>query len=177
MAQDNTITTDTVIAMRSLLQTYETMDFHIKTALPLFKKLFPNAEVEKQEKIKSLREHDRIARRTRHVLQDKSKYTELLFCIHFEEVKLQTQIWINSNHSQRELVLEKARAFKENGKSFKTWEDKNGLGIYFDKKLYHFIGDKNADEEIKKWFDESFKYMRAFIDATPELKWDKSVMK
>src|SRR5690606_3470635 len=59
MARDTSISTDTVVALKHFLKTYEAMDFHIENAVKEFKNQFPKAKFEKQEKITKIREHDR----------------------------------------------------------------------------------------------------------------------
>jgi len=168
MTLDTSITTETVIALNKFLQTYEVMDYHIREALPVFKGYFPNAILEKQESISKIKEHNRIARFTRNIVSDRSKHSELLYCIHFEEVKLQTQIWISIAHPLAETLYQKAA----DGKIFKYWKDNNGVGIYLDCKMYQFIEDQNSDQEIKNWFSQSFVSFKNFIDSNPDIEWD-----
>lgn len=172
MTQDTSITAETVITMNHFLQTYEAMDFHIKNALPAFLKQFPKAAIEKQESIPKIREHDRISRYTSRIVTDHSKHSELLYCIHFETVKLQTQIWISLSHPLAEILYERA---KESG-HFQTWKDEIGIGIYVDCKLYQFIEDKNSDQLIQDWFLGSFAIFRQFIAANPDIPWDQNVL-
>ncbi len=171
MAQDTSISTDTVIALKKLVQSHESMKYHVSNALTAFNKTFPNAAVKNQEKLNDIRDSDRVARYVDNILEDKTFANELLYCIHFETVKLQTQIWVKISHPKAELLLQKA---KDTG-LFKTWKDDAGIGIFLDCKLYKFIESSNSDEEILNWFQDSFMRFREFIDSTPELNWDEKV--
>ena len=172
MATDTSISTDTVITLKHFLNTYEAMDFHIKNVHPDFEKMFSNAKVINQEKIPKIRQHDRIARMIRHPFQDKSNHTEILYSIHFELCKLQTQIWVSRNHPQCNDILKRG----ESSGLFEYCElDEHGLGLRNYKKLYHFIDSKNSDEDIKQWFIDSFNKIRKFIESNPDLNWSDKV--
>lgn len=173
MAQDTSISTDTVIALNKFMLTYEAMKFHLNNASPAFKMVFPQANIKNSDKLTDIKNGYRIAQYSGDILQDKSAPNEILYCIHFESVKLQTQIWIEITHPQAESILKKA----EETKIFKTWKDEAGIGIFLDCKLYQFIESKNSDQEIQDWFRESFQTFRNFIDSTPELGWDIKVLK
>lgn len=172
MAKDTSISTDTVISLNKFMQSYEAMKYHVHNALPVFKSFFPNADIKYQDKFTDVKTQDRVGCYTGDILQDKTPANELLYCIHFESVKLQTQIWIKISHPQAELMLRKAKE----ADIFKTWKDDAGIGIFLDCKLYQFIESKNSDQEIQDWFRESFQKFRDFIDSTPELEWDKKVL-
>lgn len=172
MTQDTSITTDTVIAMNKFLQTYEAMNFHIINALGSFKKLFPKGEIVKGEGIAKIREHDRISRSIHRIFKENSKPSELMFAIYFEEVKIQTLIWVSIHHPMAEKMEKRAI---ESG-IFKTRKNESGIGIYLDCKLYQFIENKNSDQEIKEWFENSFQVFRDFIDNNPDLEWDDKVL-
>lgn len=172
MTQDTSITTDTVIAMNKFLQTYEAMNFHVINALPSFKKQFPNGEIEKEDSIARIREHDRISRSIHRIFKENSKPSELMFAIYFEEVKIQTLIWVSIHHPMAEKMEKRAI---ESG-IFKTRKNEWGIGIYLDCKLYQFIENKNSDQEIKEWFENSFQVFRDFIDNNPDLEWDDKVL-
>lgn len=169
MAMDTSISTNTVITLKHFLKTYEAMDFHIKEAIAPLKKQFPHSKIEKQEKISKLREHDRIARFIRNPLSDKSQYSEILYCIHFELVKLQTQIWISKLHPQCEKI---AKRGKDSGLFEYSEIDQFGLNLRNSKKLFHFIDRKKSDQEIRQWFEDSFIKIKTFIDDNPDLNWN-----
>ena len=164
---DTLVTTDTVISLKNFLKTYESMDIHIKNAEKHFKYYFPKSDVQKQEKIPKIREHDRIARLISNVLENKSVHTEILYSIHFEGVRLQSQIWIHKTHPQCDLILLKAKEL-----NYFDSAEKNEWGalMKFNKGLYHFIDNDDAEIEIEKWFKESFKMIAQFIAITPEFK-------
>lgn len=172
MTKNTSITTDTVISMNKFLQTYEAIDFHVKNAVPVFMDYFPKASLNGGNNIKSIESSDRIERGVLKVLNNKSQDCELLYCIHFETVKLQTQIWISLAHPQALELLERAKSF-----GFQFWKDENGIGIFKDCKLYQFIEKQNSDQEIKDWFAKSFGEFRHFIDSNLDLDWDKKVLK
>ena len=169
MAMDTSISTNTAITLKHFLKTYESMDFHIKEAIAPFKKQFPNAKIEKQEKISKLREHDRVARLIVKPLKDKSFNSEILYCIHFELVKLQTQIWVHKNHPKCEEIAKRGKA---SGLFESSEIDQFGLSLRNSKKLFHFIDRENSDQEIRQWFEDSFIKMRTFIDNNKDLNWD-----
>ncbi|GAA4314580.1 hypothetical protein GCM10023115_28240 [Pontixanthobacter gangjinensis] len=173
MAKDTSITTDTVVSMKKLLQTYEAMVFHVSNAESEFRKIFPNANPKKsrQSEFKMIENSDRVDRFANKILKIKDQDCELLFCIHFETVKLQTQIWININHPQANQLLVRAKS-----SGFQFWEDEYGIGIFMDCKLYQFIESEDSDQKIKEWFANSFLKFREFINSNPDLNWDKKVL-
>jgi len=172
MAKNTSITTETVISMNKFLQTYEAIDFHVNNVEPDFKKYFPNSTLESRKNITAIEISDRMEKGVKKVLQNKDQDCELLYCIHFETVKLQTQIWISLAHPQALELLKRAKDF-----GFQFWKDENGIGVFEDCKLYQFIESQNSDQEIKDWFAKSFDKFRAFIDLNLDLDWDKKVLK
>lgn len=172
MAMDTSITTNTVISLKHFLNTYEAMDFHIKNALPDFKKVFPKAGIIKQEKIPKIREHDRIARMIPNPLKDQTYHTEILYGIHFELCKLQTQLWVHKSHPQCNDIYERGKA---SGLFEYCKIDEYGLGLRNYKKLYHFMDTQNSDEDIKQWFVNSFNNIKQFIKDNPDLNWIETV--
>lgn len=172
MAKNTSITTDTVISMNKFFQTYEAMDFHVKNAVPNFMNHFPNASLSNRSNLKAIETSDRIERGLSKILTIKTNDCELLYCVHFESVKLQTQIWISLAHPQALVLLERAKS-----SGFQYWQDENGIGIFKDCKLYQFIESQNSDQEIKNWFENSFSEFRHFIDLNLDLDWDKMVLK
>lgn len=174
MAKDTSITTDTVITMNKFLQTYEAMEFHVKNAETEFMKFFPNVNLKRSNRseIKMIESSDRMDRYVPKVLKNRIQDCEILYCIHFESVKLQTQIWISLAHPQSRDLLGRAKKF-----GFQIWENEYGIGIFEDCKLYQFIESQNSDQEIKDWFAQSFEKFRNFIDSNIDLEWDDKVLK
>jgi hypothetical protein len=172
MTLDTSISPETVITLNKFMQTYDAMDFHVHNALPSFKKYFPKSNIEKQENISKIRYHDRIARLTSRIVEDHSKHSELLYCIHFGEVKLQTQIWISISHPLAEVLYQKVI----DSNVFKYWKDNNGVGIYLDCKLYQFIETSDSNDQIKEWFTQSFLKFRNFVDSNPEIAWSNNIL-
>jgi len=170
MTLDTSIRTDTVITMNKFIQTYEMLLLHLNNALPIFRNYFPKGEIIKKESLKEIEEFGRISKAIYGALNDKSNHSEILFAIHFEEVKLQTQIWISARHNMAKIALQMA---KELG--LKNWEDENGIGIYYDMKIYQLIGEADAENQVKNWFEDSFQNIKNFIVETPELDWDEKV--
>ena len=168
MAQDSSITTNTIIALQNFMQTYTAMEYHIQNAIPSFKSHFSKAKLEKEDSLSKIRDFDRVGRLVKGIIDDKKYHSEILYCIHFETVKLQTQIWISSAHPE----IEKLKKLVKNNTILKHWIDDNGLGIFLDCKLYSFIDDKDADEKIKIWFNSSFEVIKNFISESVEVNWD-----
>jgi len=168
MAQDYDITTNTVITMQHFMKTYTAIEYHIQQAIPAFKSFFPSARLEKENNLNKISDHDRIGRVAKWITLDPHKYSEILYCIHFQSVKMQTQIWISNDHPE----IHKLKKLAENHPVLKYWHDDNGLGIYLDRKLYSCIDDKNADEKIKEWFAKSFEVFKDFIIESSEVNWN-----
>lgn len=163
MAQDNTFTTDTIVTMENFIKTFEIVSHHVNLSLPVFKKTFKLDKIKKQDSTMS---KDRYAYYVENVFNDKSTYTELLYCIHYSTAKLQTHIWINKKHkniSQLELLAQ--------GK-FKILKNDLGLLLFKDRPIYDLLNNSNSDEIIKEWFSNSFNEIYDFIKSTPELGWD-----
>jgi len=168
MAHDSGITTNTIIALQNFTQTYTAMEYHIQNAIPAFKANFSKVKLDKEDSLNKIREFDRVGRVVKGIIHDKKYYSEILYCIHFKNVKLQTQIWVSNSHPE----IEKIKKILSTQDIFKYWQDDNGLGIFLDCKLYAFIDDKNADEEIKKWFINSFEIFKKFITDNVAINWD-----
>jgi hypothetical protein len=162
MAQDNTFTTETIIAMENLVKTIEIIGHHVDLSEPIFKNVFKLVKVKKQDSVMS---KDRYAYYTQNIFNDTSAYSELLYCIHYSTVKLQIQIWVDKKHkniSQLELLAQ--------GK-FKILKNDLGLLIFIDRPVYDLLYDTNSDEIIKQWFRKNFNEINDFMKATPELGW------
>lgn len=162
MAQDNTFTTDTIITMENFIKTFEIVGHHVDLSEPIFKNVF---HLEKTIKQDSTMSKDRYAYYVKNVFDENSAYTELLYCIHYSSVKLQTQIWVDKKHkniSQLELLAQ--------GK-FKILKNDAGLLIFKDRHVYDLLNNSNSDEIIKEWFRNSFIEVYDFMKATPELEW------
>ncbi len=172
MEKDTSISTDTVITLHNFNQTLEAVKYHIEQAYPSFQNTFSNTNFSNRKEINDIRDFERISRYISPILEKESPHNELLYAIHFEEVKLQTQIWISIAHPEAEILLKKA---EETG-LFKHWKDDAGIGIFLDCKLYQFIDSDNSDQDILNWFIDSFDKFRRFIDSTPELRWNKEVI-
>lgn len=164
MAQDNTITTDTIISMENYRKTFEIINHHVELSLPIFQSVFnfKNA-VKRQDSVVS---KDRIAYYSMDIFKSKSDYSELLFCINFSNVKLQTQIWVSKKHHNLAELEQLAKG------KFKTEKYDIGLLIYKDRHLFDLLNDSNSDEKIKEWFTQSFYDFKQFIKETPQLDWN-----
>lgn len=176
MALDASITTDTVVSLKNYFSTYDTIKYHLDESARNFKRilLFSKGNLVKKSKPEiqnELLKHKRLSNSIKNPLVG-SVYSEILYSIDFEEVRLQTQIWIRKDHSQMDAVKKAA----ENSGCFEFIESNEwGLGLRNRTPLYSFIDNPNADNEIKSWFEQSFKKIRVFIDTTPELEWNEHV--
>lgn len=147
MAQDNTFTTDTIVAMENFIKTFEIVGHHVNLSHPVFKKTFNLDKIKKQDTAMS---RDRYAYYVNDVFIDKSAYTELMYCIHYSTVKLQVHFWVDKKHkniAQLELLAK--------GK-FKTLKNDLGLLLFIDRPIYDLLNNPNADEMIKQWFSDTF---------------------
>lgn len=162
MAQDNTLTTDTIITMENFIKTFEIVGHHVNLSEPVFKKVFKLDKIHRQDSTMS---KDRYAYYVKNVFKDTSSYSELLYCIHYSTVKLQVQIWVDKKHkniTQLELLA--------HGK-FKFFKNDLGLLIFLDRPIYDLLNNPYSDEIIKEWFNKSFNEIYDFIKITPELDW------
>ncbi len=163
MAQDNTFTTDTIVSMENFVKTFEIIGHHVNLSAPVFKKIFQIEKIKKQDSIIA---RDRYAIYVPDIFNDRSAWTELLYCINYSSVKLQTQIYINKKHPN----ISKLEQLAKN--KFKTFKNNDGLLIYHDRPLYDILNNSDSDIIIKDWFTKSFIEFKGFIDSTPELGWD-----
>jgi hypothetical protein len=164
MAQDNTISTDNIVAMENYVKTFEIIKHHIDLSEPIFKEVFNFDKISKQDNA-SLK--DRFAYYKTNVFKNTNAYSEILYAINFSRVKLQTQIFVDTKHPHiaklEQLAIES---------SFKTKKSAFGLLIWKDRPLFDLLNNSNSDEIIKSWFTESFNEFYKFIKSTPELEWD-----
>ncbi|MCZ4410530.1 PD-(D/E)XK nuclease family protein [Cryomorphaceae bacterium 1068] len=176
MAIDPSISTDTVVTLKNFRNTYDTMEYHIEESAKNFKNAFPKAKLAKRHKTdrrNDLEAKNRISNSIPYPLKDTSVNSEILYSIDFDEVQLQSQIWLSKDHPQIVKVLELA----EKSKLFEFIQNYDiGLGLRNRQPLYTFIENENSDKEIKQWFKESFEKIRKFIEMTPELGWSDNVI-
>lgn len=164
MAQDNTITTDTIISMENYRKTFEIINHHVELSLPIFQNIFKfKNPIKRQDTVVT---KDRIAYYSMDIFNNKTDYSELLFCINFSNVKLQTQIWVSKKHHN---LIELEQLAK--GK-FKIEKYDIGLLIFKDRPLFDLLNDSDSDEKIKEWFTQSFYDFKQFINETPQLDWN-----
>lgn len=165
MAQDNTFTTEAILSMQNLTKTLEIVNHHIDLSEINFKKIFNiNKTNTKQTNFTNL---NRIAIYVKNIFIDKSISSDLLYSINFNNVKLQTQIWVDKKHPD---ILKFEELAKKN--NFETKKYSGGLIVYKFRPLYDLLNNPNSDTIIKEWFTLSFNEFKEFIDSTPELGWD-----
>jgi hypothetical protein len=165
MAQDNTFTTEAILSMQNLTKTLEIVNHHIDLSESNFKKIFNiNKTNTKQTNFTNL---NRIAIYVKDIFIDKTISSDLLYSINFNNVKLQTQVWVAKKHPD----IIKIEALAKNN-NFETYKTSGGLIIYKCRPLYDLLNNHNSDNIIKDWFTLSFNEFKEFIDSTPELEWD-----
>jgi hypothetical protein len=177
MAIDPSISTDTVVTLKNYDIAYKAMEYHIDESAKNFKKAFPKANLARRHKSdleREIWEHKRISNAIEYPLQDETVRTIIVYSIDFDDVCLQTQIWIRAGHPQ----IDEIKTLAEASQLFDPIKsNKFGLGLRIKQPLYAFIDMENSDNAIKDWFAGSFKKIRTFIDTTPKLGWSESVRK
>ncbi|MES2486558.1 MAG: PD-(D/E)XK nuclease family protein [Bacteroidota bacterium] len=168
MSVNFTLSAADISAIANTRDTSNKLALFIQDSRDSFKAFFKPRKYSHQNSIGTNQHHTRIANYTLDILKNREGYTELLYCMDLERVKLQTQIYIQKSHPQKVDLLDVARKF---GK-FKIDEVEPGFIIYRDYKIYHLIDNSAIDKEVKEWFYESFEIFAAFIFSTPELNWD-----
>lgn len=175
MSQNNILTMESIITMENFVDTYEMLVMHLKNNLPNFKKRFPDKKIGERTDIDHIKRFNRICYVVKDVLNDKSNYSEILYSIAFENVKLNTQFWVRHDHPQKQKIKEYVEHYNTqiNPDDVFQFEDNEwGLRVFQQRKIYDLLNSESIDVEINKWFEKSFESMSKFINESEHLSWN-----
>ncbi len=166
MAQDNTFRAEHFLSMENMKKTLEIIDFHLEGCKEDFIRLFGKNAVKDEDQSRT---NNRICCYKEGVLEtEKTAWSEILYAIELDTLKLSTQMYVDKKHTQYEKFLE---AFKNYGNSFEPeYFDNLGTRFYLEEDLGKYLNDKGSDEKIKKWFVSSFEKFDKFKKKS-QLAW------
>ena len=169
MAQDNTFKSENLLSMENMLKTLEVAEFHIENCKGEFNKLFGGERYDRNFNWNQLKTHNRICHYSSGTLKSNANrdYSEVLYSVEFGNLKLRTQIYVNSVHSQYEEF--KKLNYDEN--KVKTDDFGDGFCYYVSSDIGKYLNDTNSDKSIKEWFLESFEIIKSLISNNPQLDW------
>lgn len=169
MAQDNTFKSENLLSMENMLKTIDVAEFHIENCKAEFNKSFGYEKYDRNFNWNQLRTHNRICHYSAGILKTAgNKYlSEILYSIEFRNLKLRTQIYVNSSHDQ----FQEFRKVNSDNAKIKTNDFGNGFCFYVDSDLGKYLNDINSDKNIKEWFLDSFEIMKTLISNNPQLDW------
>ena len=167
MSQDNTLKSENLVAMENLRKTVEIAEFHIDNSKPYFIKLFGSTSLNKNFNWDQIKDKNRICYYADKVLASESgKWSEILFAIEFNNLKMVSQIYVDRNH-------ESFKAFNslQMPEGLTKTEFDSGTAIQLKEDLGKYLNNANADKDIQDWFATSFEKLHVFIKSNSELNW------
>lgn len=171
MEQDNTFKVHNLLALENLNKSLDIVKFHIDNVREEFNKRFHYEEYNKNFDWDQIRDHKRICRRGLNILSG-SGYSEVLYSIEFETLRLNVQLHVNSSHEKfkefNEINLTNTSLNKEKWE----WGTLECTSIYKMKPLGEFLNDENSDTSIKEWFIKSFDELLELMKSNPQLEWN-----
>lgn len=168
MGQDNTLKSENLLAMENMLKTIEIAEFHIENCRLEFNEIFGSEKSVRNFNWTQLKTHNRICNYSSGILKSENNgYSEVLYSVEFSNLKLRTQIYVNSNHNK----YQEFKKLSFDGNQFKTFDFGNGFCYYFNTDLGKFLNDVNSDKKIKDWFLNSFEIMKTLISNNSQLDW------
>lgn len=166
MAQDNTFKTENFLVMENMKKTLEIIEFHIEQPKEKFIELFgENRKDLKKGKWGQLK-NNRLCYWYENIFKSGGGWSEIIYSIELSTLRLSTGIYVELKHEQYNKFLEAdksglEREIHEKGTSFYLTED-----------LEKYLNDEESDKKIKKWFEDSFKKLKEFVDKNPQLDWE-----
>ena len=102
MSQDNTIKSEQLLTIEHLRKTIEIIEFHIDNSKSNFSKFFGAASnINKNTNWNQIKSQNRICFYQENVLvSNTNQYSEVLYAIEFDELKMVTQIYVDKKHEQ-----------------------------------------------------------------------------
>lgn len=168
MGQDNTIKAENLLSMENMLKTIEILEFHIDNSKQEFVSLFGYNNLNKNSNWDQLKTHNRFCYYNTPIIgSEKNKWSEVLYSIDLNSLKLNCQFYINNDHEAYNQFVN----LKVNNIEIKALDYGFGFGYYIEEDLGKYLNNKNSDSEIKNWFTNSFAVMKSLITDNPQLNW------
>jgi len=170
MSMYTTLQPKHLLAMENLLSTIELIEFYIDNSKDDFEKIF-SPEDKKQPMFWNgqLRRFNRFCHYGKDIIQSDSReqYSEVLYSINLDSLKLATHIFVKNNHPQ----YKDFKRLNDDNKIFKCDVNEKGTVYFIDEDLGKFINDENADKSIKDWFLKSFYLFAKLIKDNSQIIW------
>jgi hypothetical protein len=168
MGQDNTIKAENLTCMETMLKTVEIIEFHIDNCKKEFIDSFGYNKLNKNLNWDQLKEKNRFCYYNNPILHsDKGAWSEVLYSIDFNLLKLNSQFFIGHNHE----AYNQFANLKVNNPIIKTLASEYGFSYYIVEDLGKYLNNPNSDIEIKNWFINSFSALKDLIRDNPQLNW------
>jgi hypothetical protein len=160
MNQDNTLKTEHLIAYENICKAIEIAEFHIENVQSEFNKYFKVDD--KNYKWDQIRRHNRICNYKLGIFpSDTEKGSNVLYGFNMLESKLIAQICVKLGHERYDLIS--SRTYPS---SFKILTDVDGgFVVRMDEDLGVYLNKPNGEEDIKKWFLDSFNDLEKLINS------------
>ncbi|MAX70791.1 MAG: hypothetical protein CMC76_06760 [Flavobacteriaceae bacterium] len=171
MSQDNTIKSEHLVAMENLLKTIEIVEFHIEKSKNTFELIFGRDKSDRNFHWAQIKNHNRIGYLKTNVLNSLSgKWSEVLYAIHLESLKMITQIYVDSDHDAYDAFVD-LKGVEESGFS-RTYFENKGLSIKLEQDLGLYLNNEQSDKLIADWFSLSFNKIKVLIQQNNHLQWN-----
>lgn len=169
MSTDMTILSSDLVTMENASKVLGLMNRNIENVLGEFSRCFPNAaDLRKGNKLKEqMFHHNRICVMASPIVEGK-EWSEILYGFDLTG-SLVVQIFISSINEE----FQKFDKIFRHDENFLYQEYENlGSRIYLEQNLGVYLNNENSEDEIKKWFIQSFKKMLEAIEKTKnEIRW------
>lgn len=174
MSQDLTLTALDYITANNLISTISKFNDYIDRVEPIFLRYFTienNKNKSVNLSVNKLIEHHRIIYIASNIIESQ-KYSDIKygFLLGEETVLAYTGIWVDKNNPGYDRFLKIINLLKEN-QLYSIDTISAGSYIELKKDLSIFLNNEKAEQELKDWYEGSFKLLADFIKASPEMKW------
>lgn len=168
MGQDNTIKSENLLAMENMLKTVEILEFHIENCKKEFVDLFGYNNLNKNSNWDQLKGFNRFCYYYNPLIKtEKNDYSEALYSIDLDTLKLNCQIFIRREHK----VYSEFKKLNVTNPNIKSFESEYGFAYYLVEDLGKYLNNINSDFEIKEWFVNSFFALKNLIENNPQMEW------
>ncbi|AZJ32254.1 PD-(D/E)XK nuclease superfamily protein [Tenacibaculum mesophilum] len=168
MSQDNTIKSEQLLTIEHLRKTIEIIEFHIDNSKSNFSKFFGAASnINKNTNWNQIKSQNRICFYQENVLVSKTnQYSEVLYAIEFDELKMVTQIYVDKKHEQYPNIVNEI----VEGVFIKSFFE-YGVALRLEENLANYLNNTDGDKLIQEWYYNSFNKLKQWIKNTSNLQW------
>lgn len=169
MANDLTLSAKDFITLNNLQNTIDITSSYLERVKPFFETTFKSKnKISDGRSIKDILSHNRLIYVQKDIVEG-GGYSEIKYGFQLQNPNIYTSIWIAKSNP----FFEQISLLSKNSKfEFKIFNNDLGIAIELKKDISSYLNNENADDDIVKWFKESFGKFATFINETKEnVKW------